>query len=107
DIETLRTYVLSKADVEEGFPFDETTLVFKTNGKIFLLVGLDDHPLRFNVKCDPEKAIQRREEYPDVVLPGYHMNKEHWNTVVANGKISVALIKAMIDDSYGLVRKKK
>lgn len=107
DVETVRNYALSKEDVEESFPFDETTLVFKTSGKIFLLVALDAHPLRFNVKCDPEKAILLREDHPDVILPGYHMNKKHWNTIVIDGRLSTALVKEMIDDSYALVAKKK
>lgn len=106
DIESIRMYALSKPDVEESFPFGETTLVFKTKGKIFLLMGLDAHPFSFNVKCDPEKAIQLREDYPDSVLPGYHMNKKHWNTVVVDGRVSIALLKEMIDDSYNLIRKK-
>lgn len=107
DIEQLREYVLQKASVEEGFPFGEDTLVFKVNGKIFLLAGLDNNPLQFNVKCNPDKAIELREEYPTAVLPGYHMNKKHWNTIVVNGILSSAQIKAMVDDSYKLVKGKK
>ena len=74
DIEELRDFVLTMKDVEESFPFGEDTLVFKTNNKIFLLVSLSSSPLQFNAKCDPEKAIQLREEFP-CILPGYHMNK--------------------------------
>lgn len=107
DIEQLREYALQKISVEEGFPFGEDTLVFKVNGKIFLLAGLDSSPLQFNVKCNPDKAIELREEYPDAVLPGYHMNKKHWNTIVVNGMLSSAQIKAMVDDSYNLVKGKK
>ena len=105
DIEALREYVLQKPGVTEGFPFGEDTLVFKINKKIFLLVSLDASPLQFNVKCDPEKAINLREEFPDNVLPGYHMNKKHWNTVIINGKLPAKLIQQMVDDSYKLVKK--
>jgi predicted DNA-binding protein (MmcQ/YjbR family) len=74
NIETLREYCLSKKSVTEEFPFGELTLVFKAGGKIFLLVGLADAPLQFNVKCDPGRAIELREQY-DAVQPGYHMNR--------------------------------
>jgi predicted DNA-binding protein (MmcQ/YjbR family) len=104
--ETIREYALQKPNVTEGFPFGEDTLVFKVNNKIFLLVGLDASPLQFNVKCNPDKAIELREEYPEAILPGYHMNKKHWNTIVMNGILSSALIKEMIDNSYALVAKK-
>lgn len=106
NIEEIREYCLRKNNVEESFPFGTDTLVFKTNGKIFLLVSLDTVPLQFNAKCEPGKAIQLREEYPDVVLPGYHMNKKHWNTTIVNGKLTSIQIREMIDDSYNLVRKK-
>lgn len=98
----LREYCLSKKAVEEGFPFGEDTLVFKVAGKIFLLAGLENNPLQFNAKCDPEKALELREQY-DAVQPGYHMNKKHWNTVIADGSLSNALLKEMIDDSYNLI----
>ena len=107
DIELLREYVLQKPLVTEGFPFGEDTLVFKINGKVFLLAALDTTPLRFNIKCNPEKAIELREEYPDHVLPGYHMNKKHWNTVIVDGKLSNKQLFGMVDDSYNLVGKIK
>jgi predicted DNA-binding protein (MmcQ/YjbR family) len=107
DIEQIQTYCLQKADTEESLPFGPDTLVFKVKGKIFLLAGLDNHPLQFNVKCDPDKAIELREEYPDHILPGYHMNKKHWNTIVVDGSLSKQLILQCIDDSYQLVRGKK
>ena len=105
NIETLREYVLQKPFVEEGFPFGETTLVFKVKGKIFLLVPLDEGQLQFNVKCDPAKAIELREEYPEAVLPGYHMNKKHWNTIIADGTLSNKQLLVMVDESYDLVKK--
>ena len=104
--EEIRNYVLAKENAEESFPFGQDTLVFKVAGKVFLLMGLDSVPLSFNVKCDPEKALELREEFPESILPGYHMNKKHWNTVLP-GKLKVKMIKEMIDNSYELVKKKK
>jgi predicted DNA-binding protein (MmcQ/YjbR family) len=102
DIETLREYCLTKKEAEEGFPFGESVLAFKVRGKIFLLTNLGDEPLQFNVKCDPEKAIEWRERFSSI-LPGYHMNKKLWNTVLVDGSISGKLLREMIDDSYRLV----
>lgn len=106
-IEELREYVIKKPSVTEGFPFGDTVIVFKVNSKVFLLVPLDTERLQFNVKCNPDKAIQLREEYPDCVLPGYHMNKKHWNTVIVDGTLSSKQLKEMVDESYNLVAKKK
>ena len=103
--ESIREYALSLNGVAEHFPFDEVTLVFKVNNKMFLLLPLDEVDLSINVKCDPELAIELREEYPDTVLPGYHMNKKHWNTVCVNGTLNWNRIKEMISHSYELVRK--
>lgn len=105
NIEELRDYVLSLKKVEESFPFGEDTLVFKTNNKIFLLVSLSSSPLQFNVKCNPEKAIELREEY-SCILPGYHMNKKHWNTIIVDGTLSQLQLKTFIKDSYELVARK-
>jgi len=102
NIETLREYCLSKKAVTEDFPFGEDTLVFRVLNKIFLLVSLSSNPLQFNAKCDPDKAIELRDQY-DVVQPGYHMNKKHWNTIIMNGSLSNAQLKEMIDDSYNLI----
>jgi len=102
NVETLREYCLSKKTVTEDFPFGESTLVFRVKNKIFLLVSLDSSPLQFNAKCEPDKAIELREQY-DAIQPGYHMNKKHWNTVVIDGSISTVLIKEMINDSYDLI----
>lgn len=106
DIELLREYCLTKPNAEETFPFGPDNLVFKVNGKMFLLVGLDNQPLQFNVKCDPEKALELRERY-SCVLPGYHMNKKYWNTVIIDGSLSNEELKEFIDDSYILVSKGK
>jgi predicted DNA-binding protein (MmcQ/YjbR family) len=102
NIEDLRQYCLSKPGAEETLPFGPDTLVYKVGGKVFLLTGLDSHQLHFNVKCDPDKAIELREQYP-CVLPGYHMNKKHWNTIVVDGSVSSKQLKEWIDWSYALV----
>lgn len=93
---------MSKKGVTESLPFGPETLVFKVMGKAFLLTGMDESPLQFNVKCDPEKAIELREQYP-CVKPGYHMNKKHWNTVVVDGSVSNRLLQQWITVSYNLV----
>ena len=104
--EEIRDYVLTMENVTEGFPFGEDTHVYKVKEKIFLLVALNESPLRFNAKCDPDKAAELREEYPETILPGYHMNKKHWNTIIVKG-MKVKLLKELIDDSYKLVSNKK
>lgn len=106
NIETIREYAISLEDVTEGFPFGESVLVFKTNNKMFLLLPLDEDKLQFNVKCDPDKAIELREQY-DCVQPAYHQNKKHWNTIIADGTLTTKQLKLMILDSYQLVRGKK
>ena len=103
NIEEIREYALSLPDVTEGFPFGESVLVFKTKNKMFLLLPLDEEITQFNVKCNPEKAIEWREEYTETVLPGYHMNKKHWNTVIVDGRLSSKQLKEMITASYELV----
>ena len=100
NIEDVRNHCLSKKGVTESFPFDEDTLVFKVCNKMFLLVSLSEN--RINVKCDPDKAIELREQY-SAVTPGFHMNKALWNTVVLNDTIPPKLIAEWIDDSYKLV----
>jgi|SRR5690348_6087486 len=105
NIEELREYALSLKDVWEGFPFGEDTLVFKTDKKIFLLASLSVAPLQFNVKCNPERAVELREQF-SCILPGYHMNKKHWNTIVIDGRLSSEKLKQFILDSYLLVKKK-
>ena len=102
NIEELRDFALSLNEVEESFPFGEDTLVFKTRNKIFMLVSLSSLPLQFNVKCDPEKAVELREQYSSI-LPGYHMNKKHWNTIIIDGSISGNILRNFIKDSHQLV----
>ena len=105
DIVALRNYCLGKPGAMECFPFDEETLVFKVDEKIFALTSLDGE-LSINLKCDPAFAIELREKY-SAVTPGYHMNKKHWNTVNIDGTIPDNEIFSWIDHSYSLVKKNK
>lgn len=103
-IEALRDYCLEKKSTTEEFPFGPDTLVFKIGGKVFLLVSLDAAiDLSFNVKCDPEYALELRARYPHTVIPGYHMSKKHWNTVSANRELDDDFLMRLIDHSYDLV----
>ena len=102
NLTTLRTILLAKPGAEETFPFDPVTLVAKVGGKMFALVMTDEAPLRLNLKCQPEVAEVLRELYP-AVIPGYHMNKRHWNTVILDGSLPDDFIRDMIDESYRLV----
>jgi predicted DNA-binding protein (MmcQ/YjbR family) len=103
NIEELRDYCLQKHGATEALPFGEDTLVFKVGGKIFVLTGIKTGN-NFNVKCDPELAVELREEYKDV-QPGYHMNKKMWNTVYMDGSLTYKQLHQMIDHSYDLVFK--
>ena len=107
NVEEIRDYVLAMPDVEECFPFGEETAVYKTAGRMFLLMGLTNIPLQINVKCEPDVALELRGEYPDHVLPGYHMNKAHWNTLICEGRLTRSFISQQIVRSHGLVGKKK
>ncbi|NCC72489.1 MAG: MmcQ/YjbR family DNA-binding protein [Sphingobacteriia bacterium] len=104
NVEELRIYCLSKVSVTECTPFDDVTLVFKVAGKMFALIPLDEIELSVALKCDPELAVQLREQYP-AVQPGWHMNKTHWNTVKVDGSLSNRQITEMVDHSYDLVVK--
>jgi predicted DNA-binding protein (MmcQ/YjbR family) len=100
-LEEIRSYCLAKIGTEETFPFDETTLVFKVGGKMFALIDVEESD-RINLKCDPERAEELREQY-DGIIPGYHMSKKHWNTVMLDGSINRSLIIELINHSYDLV----
>ncbi|HSH52520.1 MAG TPA: MmcQ/YjbR family DNA-binding protein [Bacteroidales bacterium] len=102
NIEGFRNYCLNKKGVTEELPFDKTTLVYKVMGKIFALTDTEDE-FSINLKCKPEKAIELREQFSGSVLPGYHMHKKHWNTILMHGKIPGHLICQWIDESYQLV----
>jgi len=106
-VDEIRDYCLSLPNVQESMPFGPNHLVFKTFNKMFLLVGLDETPIRFNVKCDPDSALILREQFPDSVFPGWHMNKKHWNTIYVNGHLPDSLLIEFILNSYSLVRPKK
>lgn len=102
NIEELRNYCLLKKGATECFPFDESTLVFKVSGKMFALIPLEKVPLQINLKCDPEMAIDLRDRY-NGVTPGYHMNKNYWNTVICDDLVNDQLLLKWIDNSYELV----
>jgi predicted DNA-binding protein (MmcQ/YjbR family) len=101
NIEEFRDYCLSKKGVTESFPFDNVTLVFKVMGKIFALADVDNFE-GVNLKCNPEKSIELREQF-DGITAGYHMNKKHWNTVKTDGSIPEGLLYSLISHSYELV----
>jgi predicted DNA-binding protein (MmcQ/YjbR family) len=104
NVESISEYCLSKKGAVEDFPFDEETLVFKVGGKMFALIPLEKSPLQINLKCDPEKAMELREQYEDV-QPGWHMSKTYWNTILLDGNIRWSDLKDWIDHSYSEVVK--
>lgn len=104
DIEQFREYCLAKKGVTEDFPFDEMTLCVRVMGKIFAITGLDSDNFRVNLKCDPDDALELREQYPEV-QPGWHMNKKHWNTVDFEGALDERTLRRLIDHSYEQVLK--
>jgi predicted DNA-binding protein (MmcQ/YjbR family) len=104
NIEEVREYCLSKPGVTEGFPFNDTALVFKA-GKIFAILDLSEDERGISLKCNPEKAIELREIYHEIT-GAYHLNKQHWNAVRLNGNVEPSLIKELIDHSYELITKK-
>ena len=103
-LDKLRDYLLAKPQAVEEFPFDTVTLVVKVCGKMFGLVSTGRTPLQMNLKCLPEKAEVLREQFPSII-PGYHMNKRHWNTLIIDGSLPEDLVFSLIDDSYELVVK--
>ncbi len=102
-VEDIRDFCLSLPEATEDMPFGDDTLVMRVGGKIFALISLGK--LSVNVKCDPDKAVELREQYPEV-LPGFHMNKKHWNTLIPNGSAEDHLIRQWLKDSYDLIVKK-
>lgn len=101
NVEEIREYCLSLKGVSEDMPFGNDTLVFRVMNKIFALVNLDGET-RINLKCDPARALELREEYT-AIIPGYHMNKKHWNTLVPDDSLKPELIRELIFHSYELV----
>lgn len=102
--EAIREYCIAKPGVTESFPFDTVTLVFKVGNKLFALLDTESRPTTMNLKCDPERAVQLREESM-AVQPGYHMNKTHWNTITLDGSVRWHDLQEWIDHSYDLVKK--
>ncbi|MFJ9035882.1 MmcQ/YjbR family DNA-binding protein [Streptomyces sp. NPDC102406] len=100
--EELRALCLSFNAAVEDFPFNPEISVFKVLGKMFALSSLDGRPLTVNLKCDPEDAVRLREEYEGVIVPGWHMNKRHWNTVRVGG-LPDRFVRELVEDSYDLV----
>ncbi|WP_149183422.1 MmcQ/YjbR family DNA-binding protein [Streptomyces sp. TRM49041] len=100
--ERLRAFCLEFNAAVEDFPFGPETSVFKVAGKMFALSALDGRPLTVNLKCEPEIAVRLRAEHPGLIVPGYHMNKRHWNTVTVTG-LPEALVRELVEDSYDLV----
>ncbi|MGW1538749.1 MmcQ/YjbR family DNA-binding protein [Streptomyces sp. NPDC002309] len=99
----LRSLCLSFEAAVEEFPFGPGTSVFKVLGKMFALTSLDARPLTVNLKCDPEDAVRLRAGHPGLIVPGWHMNKRHWNTVTVDGSLPGRLVREQIEDSYDLV----
>ena len=97
--------LLKKKGTTEETPFGPEALVYKVMGKMFALIAWAENPLRISLKCDPDLALALRAKY-EAVIPGYHLNKRHWNTVIFNGSIPEDEVLMMIDDSYALVVKK-
>ncbi|MCP5534707.1 MAG: MmcQ/YjbR family DNA-binding protein [Akkermansiaceae bacterium] len=95
-------HCLAKKGVEETTPFGPGVLVYKVLGKMFALTDPDEVPARVNLKCEPDRALELRDEYA-AVIPGYHMNKKHWNTVILDGTLPTDLVRELIDHSYDLV----
>ncbi len=104
NIEQIREYCLSKKEVTESFPFNDTALVFKVANKMFALLDLSEEARGISLKCDPELAISLREHYPEVT-PAWHFNKQHWNGIDINGSVGFDKIKEWIDHSYEIIVK--
>ena len=103
--EGLKAICLDQPAAEETFPFSAELSVFKVAGKVFALTALDEAPLTISLKCVPEVAVKLRIEYA-AITAGYHLNKQHWNTVLLDGTVPDDLVREMIEDSYDLVRAK-
>jgi predicted DNA-binding protein (MmcQ/YjbR family) len=102
DLPDVVAHCLAQPGADESAPFGPEVAVYKVGGKLFALAIPDDFPPRLNLKCDPDRALELRDEFP-AILPGYHMNKKHWNTLILDGSLPDALIMELIDHSYALV----
>lgn len=99
---TVEEYVLSMPNARLDYPFGEGTAVYKVDDKMFALIAEGKQPVRLSLKCDPLLAKTLREEY-ETVLPGYHLNKKHWNTMILSGQLDWEQVKDLIRHSYNLV----
>lgn len=104
DYDASKKYLLNKPEAEESEPFGDNIPVFKIRNKVFAILGMKEGIGQLNLKCDPDEALALRDIF-DAVIPGYHMNKKHWNTVILDGTIPTGEIERMIDHSYGLIVK--
>ncbi|MEP0984923.1 MmcQ/YjbR family DNA-binding protein [Ekhidna sp.] len=104
-IEEFREYCLAKPGTTEHTPFGPDTLVFKVMNKMYALTGIETFEF-INLKCDPEYAVELREQYDGSIRPGYHMNKQQWNSVYTDGGVSDNMIRKLIDHSYELIVEK-
>lgn len=102
NIEEIREYCLAKPSVTESLPFNDTALVFKVAGKMFAVLDLSENKRGITLKCDPERAIELREQYEEII-PAWHFNKEHWNGIDIYGNVGEVLLKELIDHSYDLI----
>ena len=101
NVEEYRIYCLAKKGITEGFPFDQSTLVFKVMNKMFALAGIDNFTF-INLKCDPERAVELRERY-EGITPAYHMSKVHWNSIAIDSDVPDKLLYQLLDDSYAII----
>ena len=99
----LRKLCLSFPGAYEDFPFGEVSSVFKVEKKLFAISALEAKPLVVSLKCEPELAEQLRGSYPGAIVPGYHLNKRHWNTVLCDGSLPDEMVRDMVEDSYDLI----
>jgi predicted DNA-binding protein (MmcQ/YjbR family) len=105
EIDEILDYALSLPDTKEAMPFGPDTVVIKHHEKLFLILNLSKEPLSFNYKADPEDIITQREDHSEYIIPGYHMNKRHWNTFIINRQLPTTLVKSLIKTSHALVSK--
>ena len=106
EVDEIREYALSLPNSDECFPFGEDNIVFKNDGKIFIILDIASHPCTMNYKATPDNIINQRDQYPDAIFPGFHMNKKHWNTLHLNRLVPSQMIKEIIFDAHQLVSKK-
>jgi predicted DNA-binding protein (MmcQ/YjbR family) len=102
DHKKVEDYILSMPDARLDYPFGQNTAVYKVNDKMFAIIQENSEPLKLSLKCDPQLAETLREKY-ESVMPGYHLNKKHWNTILMSGQLGWDEIKDLIRHSYNLV----